>query len=116
MDDNAVVILGGKRYIKPSQVARRLGVSRATIYRRLPKLQAVGVEVVRTSERVTLVNESDLERYIATTRLVADAAVRSLHALREAQRVQAIIRERHGLHQAGWAAEAVRQVREELGV
>ncbi|MFN3476791.1 MAG: hypothetical protein ACK4Z6_04460 [Candidatus Methylomirabilales bacterium] len=62
-----------------------------------------------------MVNESDLERYMATTRLAADAEGRFLHALREAQRVQAIIRERYGLHQAGWAAEAVRQGREELG-
>jgi predicted DNA-binding transcriptional regulator YafY len=109
---NNIVIISGKRYLRPSQAARRMGVSRATIYRRLSPLQAAGVEVLRTSERVTLVGEADLERYLATSHLSLATASQPLDALRQAQRIQAIIGERYGLRPAGWAAEAVRRVRE----
>lgn len=117
MGSKDVVIVKGKRYIKPSQVAQRLGVSRATAYRLLPKLQTSGVEVLRTSERVTLVNEADLERYTAETGSQAEEQEKNLRleVLRQARLVRALIRERHGSFPAGEAARAIREGRENFG-
>ena len=117
MRSRDVVIIEGKRYIKPSQLARRLGVSRATAYRRLPKLQDAGVEILRTSERVTLVNEADLERYMTETGSQAEEQEKNLRleVLRQARLVQSLIRERHGSFPAGEAARAIREGREKFG-
>ena len=117
MSNRDVVIVEGNRYVKPRQVAQRLGVSRATAYRRLPKLQDAGVEILRTSERVTLVNEADLERYMAETGSQAEEQEKNLRleVLRQARLVRALIRERHGSFPAGEAARAIREGRENFG-
>ena len=117
MNGKDVVIVEGKRYVKAGQLAQRLGVSRATAYRRLHKLQECGVEVVRIKERVTLINEADLERHLAETASKAEEQEKTLRLeiLREARHVRALIRERHGSFPNGEAARAVREGRESFG-
>ena len=51
-----------KRWLKPAQAAKFLA-SHKTGYRMLPQLIADGVEVVKLSERVTLINANDLARW-----------------------------------------------------
>jgi DNA-binding Lrp family transcriptional regulator len=112
---STVVIVNGRRYVKPGQVAQRLGVSRATVYRRLPELQAAGVEIIHASARVTLVNEDDLERHLMAKGLPDETMKRRLEALEQAQQIRALIVERYGMAPDGWAAQAVREFREEFG-
>lgn len=115
MRSERFVVLNGKRYIKPSRAAERIGVSRATIYRLLPKLQAAGVEIIRTSARITVVSESDLDRYITAQGMATNRGVRSPDALKYAQHVRQLILDRHGRLPKGSAAQAVRELREEFG-
>ena len=112
---STVVIVNGRRYVKPGQVAQRLGVSRATVYRRLPELQAAGVEIIHASERVTLVNEDDLERHLAAKGGQDETMRRRLEALEQARRVGDLICERYGMAPDGWAAQAVREYRDTFG-
>ncbi len=109
-------MIEGKRYIKPSQAAQRLGLSRATIYRRLSKLAAAGVEIRRASERVTLVNEADLERYVTGEGpLPEEERQARLEALQETRRVRAFFRQRYGTLPAGDIDRALRELRENFG-
>ncbi len=58
------------RWVKPAQAAKRIGVSKTTFYRMLPRLAAEGVAILKLSERITLVDMPELESWVAQHRLV----------------------------------------------
>jgi hypothetical protein len=115
MGSGSVVMVNGKCYIKPAQAAKRLGLSRATVYRRLPELRAAGVEILHVSERVTLVNEDDLDHYLVIQGCRSETMKSRLEALEEVQQVRGLFMERYGMAPDGWSAQAVREFREGFG-
>jgi len=93
-----------------------LGLSRATVYRRLSKLESTGIEVRRASERVTLVDEADPDRYMMGEGRLPEGEMRArLDALEEARCVRTRFRRRYGTLPAGEIARAVRELRGRLG-
>jgi transposase len=52
-----------REWIKPTKAAKKIGVSKPTMYRLLPRLANEGVEIFKPAQRVTLINLADFERW-----------------------------------------------------
>jgi excisionase family DNA binding protein len=53
-----------EKWLRVPEAARKIGVSRQTMYRMLDRLAAEGVTIYRPTERVTLIDQSELERWM----------------------------------------------------
>jgi hypothetical protein len=58
-----------RKWIKPVEAAEEVGVSKATMYRLLPRIAADGVEIIKPSERVTLIARESFRAWIDRQRL-----------------------------------------------
>ncbi len=58
-----------RKWIKPTQAAKLIGVSKPTIYRMLPRLASEGVEIFKPTERVTLIDSDSLDRWMERQRM-----------------------------------------------
>jgi hypothetical protein len=56
------------QWIKPAEAAKRMGVSKPTMYRLLPRLAAEGVEIFKPAQRVTLIDVASFESWMQRQR------------------------------------------------
>ena len=62
-----------RKWIKPSEAARQIGVSKPTIYRMLPRLAREGVEIFRPAERVTLMDAESLNAWMERQKMAGSS-------------------------------------------